>query len=228
MQIRELIMTADVQAKLLVRRILLGDYSNTLALELLSVIHKGAPVDSLALLLDADSDSVTKIGTWILSELGKRAEPLLPFVERLLHHPSAYVRFFAIDVAISCSGTLDVRLVGRILELFEDADAGVRRKAMDFFFRVSPATIAKARVTIDAEKYSSYCRGLDLLEAPNGADIIVELATSESAIDRKFAIVAACRFDKEETVRDFLNSSDDDVANFARDVLEIGDLPTRE
>ncbi len=61
----------------LIERLLAGG-DHEAAHDLLSAFFHGLSLDRLLLLLQSDSEEAAKAGAWIASELGQRAEPLIP------------------------------------------------------------------------------------------------------------------------------------------------------
>lgn len=92
----------------------------------------------------AEERGEVEAGTWILSELGVKAAPLIGEVEALLESRSRKVRYWAIDVVHSSAGPKDGRIIGKALGLMDDIDVAVRRAALFFLARASESQLSAA------------------------------------------------------------------------------------
>src|SRR5215813_1933408 len=71
--------------------------SGNVASDLLTEFHRGYPLENLRPLLHDGDIELTKIATWIASELGEKGNTLLDDVSPLLQHEDSRVRFFVIN-----------------------------------------------------------------------------------------------------------------------------------
>ena len=109
--------------------------------ELLSRLRRGLSVEHLRPLLRHDDPEVVALGTWFASELGVRARPVADDLATLLAHPSAAVRFYAVE-AVANAGSTDFAV--RIPALLDDPDSAVRWKTMAVLGRVPEEVVERA------------------------------------------------------------------------------------
>lgn len=188
---------------------LAADGSDEAALALLAALNRDeVSVADLRPLLQSPDPAVAKAATWVASELGDRAAPLLDLVPGLLAHELRYVRFFALDVVLVAG---DAQLVARGIELCGDPDEAVRWKAMLFLSRLSAGQLGAAVPYLRDEQMRVLTSWL-----VSPSDVAARLSDPDS-LTRRFAVVAAVR------TRSFLDeataSADTEFATFARDHL---------
>lgn len=186
---------------------LAADGSDEAALALLAGLNRGdPPVAELGPLLRNPNPAVVKAATWVASELGDRAAPLLSFVPSLLSHELRYVRFFALDVVLAAG---DAVALARGIELCRDEDEAVRWKAMRLLASASAEQLRSAVPFLRDEPM----RGLtEWLAAPTG---IASRLSDPDTLARRFAAAAAAR--TRSSLEVAAASADPEVAGFVHD-----------
>jgi hypothetical protein len=110
--------------------------------DLLAELSAGYPVENLGRLLHSDDDACVRTGTWLLSELGDRAGPMLGEIPALLAHPLRQVRFFAVEVVLMNAGSHHGAVLAQTLDLSRDPEAAVRWKVLQFLAGATVAQLA--------------------------------------------------------------------------------------
>jgi hypothetical protein len=98
--------------------------SGVVATDLLGAFFQGYPVRNLLHLLHSEVPEQIRTGAWLLSELGNRASELRNELPTLLRHSDPYVRFNAIDSALSCCTAADGDMLASVVRLLEDSHQG--------------------------------------------------------------------------------------------------------
>lgn len=195
--------------------------------ELLSQFHAGYPVHNLSRLIRSGDDETVKIGAWLASELGVRAEPILDEVSLLLSHPLRNARYYGIEAVLVAAPPERGELIAKAIRLIGDPDAGVRRLAVRLLARATPQQLAAARPYL-REPLAS----LNLWLASEGSNpayspqILRRLGDPDRDV-RVFAAAAAARVaTQDEQALEVAEGSDDaDIRIFA--ARELGLLRLR-
>lgn len=194
--------------------------------EAIGLFRGGRRLEELRRLLGSGDQETVRRAIWITSELGSVARPLLAQVAALLTAPERRTRFFAIDSVLSCAGSEDGDVVARVADCLEDSDAAVRWKAMQFFAQASESQLHAAIESMTSSgAAASRLEGLRWIEvaASKGTEVIEASLSSDDALQRKYAVIAAARLAKKDDtpLRRARESSDPDVQRFARDRLAL-------
>jgi hypothetical protein len=193
--------------------------------ELLSEYYRGSDVSSLRKLLHSGDDKIVDCGTWIAGELAEVGKPLLPELKRLLGHPSKGVRFWAIECVQEWAGPTNGYELASAVGLVDDAEQGVRWKAMSFVSMISREQLQAALAQLEADNPESpFADELRWILGPNGSDS-TQIAAGLRGSDprhRKFAAAAAFRMAKSDSrpLRDATASDDPEIAQFTGDMLK--------
>jgi hypothetical protein len=192
--------------------------------DLLSEFHRGYPLENLRPLLHSRDPNVVNVGAWIASELGEKGFPLLPDVLPLIHHPAKNVRFSIIDCILLWA--TDGAELSAVADLVNDPESGVRWKAMDFLSRATRDQLQAALSHLaEVEPNSTHVQGLQWLLGPDAsdADTVKAALQNESALLRKYAVVAASRMSKadREPLSYAASVKDPDVQNFAKSSINL-------
>jgi hypothetical protein len=110
--------------------------------DLLAELSAGYPVENIGRLLHSDDDVCVSTGTWLLSELGDRAGPMMGEMPALLAHPLRQVRFFAVEVVLMNADSRHGAVLAQTLELSRDPEAAVRWKVLRFLAGATVAQLA--------------------------------------------------------------------------------------
>jgi hypothetical protein len=190
--------------------------------ELLGELFQGYPVQKLRLLLHTDRESAVVVGMWLASELGANARPLFADVISLIRYPNKKVRFWALDVCMTCSRPEDAASIRAVLGLVDDPESAVRWNAM-IFLSNGPETVFRSlrdkyagEAVSDAQKEGLSIL-VDAVTARNSAAISAALTHSD-AIVRRYAAAAAARlaYRDDAPLRQAMSSSDPDVKDTMR------------
>jgi hypothetical protein len=191
-----------------------------LANDLLREVHRGFPVERLRVLLESDDPEIVRLGAWLQSELGSRAQSLAPLLPRLLRHELKYVRFFAIDSVASCATPDDGPLLAETVRLIDDAERSVRWKAMDFLRALPEASIRSTINSLPGGDSSDQLRvGLQAMLATNAGSEVPALLASGEPVQRRFGLAVALRSGDEDALALAANSSDEEIRDIASEAL---------
>ncbi|MEP0068941.1 hypothetical protein [Pyruvatibacter sp.] len=108
--------------------------------DLLKEYFGGADITSLIELLACENLSVRKTAVWIVSELGKEAAPIVEAVFPLLDDDERYVRYYATEIVMVCSGAGVKGLFHQVVSALEDNDHAIRKLGM---FLISNAALSQ-------------------------------------------------------------------------------------
>jgi hypothetical protein len=196
---------------------------DTLTNELLAEVFHGYPVTELRRLLYSDTEAAVRAGAWIVSELAADAAPLIDDIAVLLGHRLRYVRFYAVDAALTAARPADGPVIARVIGMINDPDDAVRWKVLDFLTRASDEQLAAA-VPLLTDATLRMHAGWLLRAATDpaaAADVLARLDHPDR-LARVFAVAAAAR--QAELDRSLLEravgSADEEVSSFAREHLE--------
>lgn len=170
----------------------LGEVAN----RLLEEFHQGYPLSKLKPLFRSHKDAVVRAAAFVASELGAMGKPLLRDVANLLSHPTAAVRFDAIDSILTCATVNDGDVIAAVVRLLEDSDSGVRWKALDFLARSSQEQLRAAlqhfRRTQPSSTHVNCLTWLLSTEGTSDRSILSHLRESTAPMS-VYAVAAAAR-----------------------------------
>lgn len=195
---------------------------DSLAQQLLNEFFAGYSIQNLQRLLDSKLDSAVKVGAWIASELGERAAPLMPSIAERLNHPLKYVRFFILDVVLVCAGPTDRIALANAVRLMRDSEDAVRWKAMTFLVKATSQQLTCSLTPEMDKELTQLTYWLVRIDGNLNGDVeIGERLTSNSSLDRAFAVVAAARRATHDStkLRDAARSFDSEIREFAEEQL---------
>ncbi|GLW11660.1 hypothetical protein Misp01_67880 [Microtetraspora sp. NBRC 13810] len=176
-----------------------GDVVGPAANDLLSELFDGYPVESLRMFLHSGDDSLVRTGTWLLSELGPLAAPLMGEVPALLAHPLRQVRFFAVDVVLMNADAHDGPVIAQVVNLSADPDVAVRWKALEFLAAASAGQLSAGVSRLESGQVRELAEWLlrQESEEPSPDDVAARLEAPDPLV-RRFAAAAAARLSDEE------------------------------
>jgi len=102
-----------------------------LAHDLLNEFFRGYPIENLKLLINSEHLSARGTASFIATELGKLAAPLLEDIASLLSHPTPRARYDALETLWKCATYKDGWAIAAVLRHLEDPWPGVRTGAID-------------------------------------------------------------------------------------------------
>lgn len=195
---------------------------NITAHALLSKFFSGYPVENLRQLLHSESEHSVRIGVWIASELGARAEPLIDDLVMLLTHPVRYVRFFALDSILGASTIQHGNAVAAAIHTIRDPDEAVRWKALNFLTRASEAQLSAGLALLSTGSEASLTSWLLACSRSPEASAIRERLQDSDSIVRLFAAAAAARMVSHDpsVLKYAAESKDVEVRKFAEEQLQ--------
>ena len=190
---------------------------------LLDEFFAGYSLERLRELLNSDNDAVVENATWILSELGAEARPLLNECNRLLSSARRGIRFDVLDPILNCAGKDDADLLARAMHLVSDANPAVRWKCYGSIRRLSADQL---RWACPSEELGDLRPHVEwLLEQDPDPDIqkIEEKTSSRNQNCRAFGAIAAARGGAEllRVLEAVAKAGDGEISEFARDELEL-------
>lgn len=167
-----------------------------LANDLLSEYFRGHPIESLKLLINSDLLSAQSTASFIVSELGLRAAPLIRDVAKLLNHSTARTRYDALETLWKCATYKDGWAIAAVLRCLEDPWHGVRSGAIDAIRLGDRKALLSGFKHLKSEypKTSYAASGKAFLKAERGNnEVIQSLMNDEDPIARRFAVGLAAR-----------------------------------
>jgi hypothetical protein len=216
-------LTGKENGDVLIERILAtGDADGRLANQLIGEFYSGGyPVENLIPLLQSEDDATVKTGAFLVQELGSRAAPLLPEVERLLGHRVSWVKADMLDAALNAATPADGSVLARAVMLVDDPDRVVRSEALSFLAGADRAQLLAALPHVVDRRLSEGLGWLVEGDPPEREDVEARLSVDRDRVTRQFAAVAAARTGENDL--DLLSvvaeSDDDELQSFARSSL---------
>lgn len=203
---------------------LLSGTNNGAADVLLHALFDGYPVESLRPLILSDNDVAARAGAWIASELGVRARPLINEAPDMLASNNRYVRFFSLDVVLTCATAEDGPIVADAVQRATDPDPAVRWKAMQFICRATNEQLSSASAS--GQLPVTYTALLDPFLDPQLSDsqrirFAERSVTYGDPLRRRLAVALAARNCSDSAFMKQLagGPADDEISDFARSVL---------
>jgi hypothetical protein len=199
-----------------------GDVVGPAANDLLSELFEGYPVENLGRLLHSGDDATVRTGTWLLSELGDLAAPMMAEVPALLAHPLRQVRFFAVEVVLMNGDARHGPTIAQVLNLSEDPDDAVRWKVLQFLDAASTDQLAAGASCLEAGRLRELADWLVLQETqgPDPRGVVARLEAPDP-VTRLFGAAAAARLSDEETslLEHAATVEDGEIRSFAQERL---------
>ncbi|WP_188189331.1 hypothetical protein [Nonomuraea sp. SYSU D8015] len=193
--------------------------------DLLSELYAGYPVENLRTLLRSGDDAAVKTGTWLLSELGERAAPLLDEVPALLAHPLPRVRYFAIEIVLLSADSAHGPVIAQVMNLSRDPERAVRWKVLEFLAEAADDQLAAGAAALEpgeVKELAEWLIRLDGEEEPDPRDVLARLEGPDP-VARLFAAAAAAHLsDEDDTnlLQHAATAEDEEISSFARQRLE--------
>lgn len=176
--------------------------------------------------LCSNDDRAVRHAVWITSELGPQARPLLGHVQRLLRHPSPYIRQMALETVFLCSTSEHGHALAAGLTLLCDESPNVRKRA--YFYCARTAT-EKLNAGINllpqesATEYSPLLKALAWLLSPAASDPVQvnTMVMDSDPTNRTLGILGAARLGQDGVglLKHADPNSDEALAAFLRDRL---------
>lgn len=195
---------------------------DALASQLLDEFFSGYPVERLRELLRSRNEATVKVGTWIASELGHRAAPLMDDLAHLLVHSSRYVRFFAVDSILAGATAEHGDALAGAVRLIEDQDEAVRWKALNFLARAGYDQLAASVSSLHDGPLAALAEWLLEIDRTSDTAFVTQRIQDDSKLRRMFAAAAAVRLaaHDQSALSHVAASSDEEISSFAREHLE--------
>lgn len=192
--------------------------------ELLNEVFDGYPINELRRLTRSSNPTAVKAGSWILSELGPLAAPMMSEITALLEHPLRYVRFFAIDAVLSNAEAEDGRSVAKVISLLADPDEGVRWKVLRFLSQATTAQLtagARDLAPPSSARLTNWL-AIDSCDSSHVQEVVDGLSASDR-LTRMFAAAAAARLARTtlDAVKQAAESEDAEIRSFAQEELRL-------
>lgn len=191
--------------------------------ELLSKFHAGYPVRSLARLIHSGDEETVKIGAWLASELGIRAEPILDEVDFLLSLPLRNARYYGIESVLVAAPAARGELIAKAARLIDDPDEAVRRMAVRLLARATPEQLTGALPHLP-DPFARLTAWLlsDGSDSAQSQQILSRLRDPDREV-RIFAAAAAARVAgrDQQALEQAAGSADGDIRVFAERELSL-------
>jgi hypothetical protein len=179
---------------------------------LTTLFYGGADPSQLQSLLSDENPRVLRDAAFILSELGGSGWPFKKEAERLLDHPDARVRYWALESLLASTGEGDEAVIAKCLLRLADEDDDVRYKAREFAARKRLPEL-NAGLTLLREAIAS---------SPTTHPRLEEAARSPDAAVRAEALAAAAIiFRCDEAAAAEAAEADDELGELARQCRKV-------
>jgi hypothetical protein len=185
-------------------------------------------VDLLETLLQSDQRDVLDIGTWIASELGVLAVPLVSRLVQAFDENDRSISFNVLDSITSCSEHIDIRFILAGLDQIASPDHSIAWKAQMLLASL-PSAILKAmgpfssfenNRSIVSEGIAIVLGAMDNCEPTE----VIEAVANRDALIRRYGVVAAVKMAKRDDAPLLIALASDDpvVREFANTSLHLG------
>ncbi|MEV2272752.1 hypothetical protein [Nonomuraea africana] len=190
--------------------------------DLLSELFEGYPVENLGRLLHSGDDGAVRTGTWLLSELGDLAAPMMSDVPDLLAHPLRHVRYYAIEVVLVNGDVQHGPTIAQVMNMSGDPDSAVRWKVLEFLASATADQLVAGGAFLGAGQVRDLTEWLIRyeIEEPDPRDIVARLE-GHDPVTRLFAAAAAARLSDEDTslLEHAATVADEEIRSFAEQWL---------
>jgi hypothetical protein len=200
--------------------------NDKLAKKLLDCFHEGADTLKLLPLIHSPDLRVAEIGTWIASEMGIAAKPIINEIVSLFSKGSRGISFEALDCLTSCVSPNNPDLILEGLRQLSNNDSTVVWKAQMFLSSLSGDSISAAK------KYASQLgneerqiKGLSLLQlSKSSAEQVLASLESSDQLLRAYAAVASVKLSKldSEPITKALKAKDEIITEFVKSAIKLG------
>lgn len=200
-----------------------GSESDGRVNQLLAEYYRGAPLESLRILIRSQDERLQGEAAWIGSELPSAGHGLLDDIAKLLSSNATKARFFAVDcIQLWSVPSLDGGPLSSTVALIDDEERAVRWKVLCFLATADREQLqAAANFLQEHQLGSPYLPSLTwLLSEQSTAQHSIERIQSHDVYERRFAVVAAARLGDRKLLAIAAKSVDEEAAQFARDMLE--------
>jgi len=207
-----------------------GDFDD--ADRLLGYFFRGYSVEHLRPLLGSTDQSVVQAATYLASELGRLAAPLVDEFGGLLRSPWPVIRYGAVDSILLSAGSEHGELIASTLRLLFDPERTVRARVLKFLSRMSDDQREAALLFLINDPLQSHVAWLGSQRSQEH-DGIIEALSDANELRRRMGVAAAARLrgtdqaalrsgevQDELALKSAAASEDKEVAAFARKVLE--------
>ncbi|MGI5488528.1 hypothetical protein [Microtetraspora malaysiensis] len=176
-----------------------GDLVGPAANDLLSELYAGYPVENLTRLLHSGDDRILPTATWLLSELGGLAAPLIGEVPALLSSPIRSVRYQAIAVVLDNADERHGPVIAQVMNLSRDPEGAVRWKVLEFLAEATVEQLEAGASCLPPGPLKQLAEWLILQdgEEPDLAGIVIRLEAGDP-VTRLFAAAAAASLSDEQ------------------------------
>jgi len=162
---------------------------------LLRTFYGGVAVESLRPLLRHADAGVVEAASFVASELGTAAIPLLDDLVHVMASGDRKSRFQALEAIALCAPVGRPSAYGIVVECLEDSDEVIRGLAMFLVARAKPTTVeAVSRVLLSSGKKSPWF-ALLTDERTAESDVLSALR-SDNSLGRRYGTIAAARLHK--------------------------------
>lgn len=185
--------------------------------ELLQAFFEGYPLDRLRLLLTSEHDWAVDAGAWIASELGSAVAPLVDDLVVLLKHPSAAIRFHAVDGIFGSAGKDRGDVLAEGVRLIDDPDRGIRWRVMDSLARADRTQLLAGASYLDGSQYPL------LMMLRGDSHGVAEMVAAGSDREKRFAAATAARLALQGDSSSLAHIADCDsseIRQFVSDVVQ--------
>ena len=191
--------------------------------DLLNEFFKGLPFEYLIPLLQSDDQDILKPAVSIVSELGRKACDLLPYIVPLVNNNDRFIRYYVLESIFLCASDNNLKEFIHIINGISDKDDGVRRLVMRLLARAENSQIEAGLGLVEKNKIPDYLlhqNGLTkLLNAKNllESEVIVLLDSEEPLIQKYGAMIAKRVYKTNPALLSYaLLSTNSDVKRFAQ------------
>jgi hypothetical protein len=212
----------------LISKILKNPRDNEAVENLLGHIQESSNIAPLNELIKSKDNDVVDVGTWIASELGIVAAPLIGELIRLFTLNNRSISFNVLDCIVSCSQSIDLEYILAGLEQLDSPDSSVVWKAQMLLISLDLNTLGALEKLPVVQKFRSIsAKGLNLvLRSTSQLPIteVIEAIGNSNEIFRRYGVVAAVKLSDRDSspLHSALTSDDLFVREFANSSLRLG------
>lgn len=191
-----------------------------LAYQLLQRYFAGLPIDSLRPLLNDDRTAVHRSASFIASELGVKAIPIVEDVARLINSSDPHVQWYAMEVVTVCGTGVHAHLFVHVTDKLDAADGALRRLAMRLVAAADRTQLEAAQRALQSRggEAEVHHRGIQAVVDADREDpvAISRMLADPNALTRRYGAIAARRLARlhPELMSQVRSSQDVDLAKF--------------
>ena len=163
---------------------------------LLGLYLKGFDLRTLADILKSENQYIQSVGTYVASEMGSLAYPIVDELIPLLKSEDPYIKDESLETIFVCAFGEKANRFVLVIEMMEDNDSVFRQTAMKLVSKYYEDTQIKEAIEyfkLPASLNNSHIKGLNYLLNHDFVDTltIIDLINSEESLLKKYGCIIA-------------------------------------